>query len=75
MAFILHFFACVAGHVTLDEMMTRLIHAVEVFQGQKQADIAEEVPLLILPFINRLTLNYVSCDVWNWHRHSPPLDF
>ncbi|GFN79067.1 fas-associated factor 1-like [Plakobranchus ocellatus] len=32
----------IQGHVTLDEMMTRLIHAVEVFQGQKQADIAEE---------------------------------
>ncbi|RUS71771.1 hypothetical protein EGW08_020465, partial [Elysia chlorotica] len=32
----------IQGHITLDEMMTRLIHAVEVFQGQKQSDIAEE---------------------------------
>ncbi|CAL1547158.1 unnamed protein product [Lymnaea stagnalis] len=32
----------IQGHVTLDEMMTRLIHAVEVFQEQKQADINEE---------------------------------
>ena len=35
----------VAGHVTLDEMMTQLIHAVEVFQDQRQADVNEEVNL------------------------------
>ncbi|XP_005105164.1 FAS-associated factor 1 [Aplysia californica] len=34
--------AAIQGHVTLDEMMTRLIHAVEVYQEQKEADINEE---------------------------------
>ncbi|KAH9523587.1 pre-rRNA processing and 40S ribosomal subunit assembly [Bulinus truncatus] len=32
----------IQGHVTLDEMMIRLMHAVEVFQGQREADINEE---------------------------------
>lgn len=33
----------IAGHTTLDEMMTRLIHAVEVFQGQKELELNEGV--------------------------------
>lgn len=33
----------ISGHITLDEMMTRLMHAVEVFQEQKQTDVVEEV--------------------------------
>lgn len=32
-----------AGHVTLVELMTRLLHAVDVFTEQKELDIAEEV--------------------------------
>ncbi|KAK0069645.1 delta-like protein D [Biomphalaria pfeifferi] len=32
----------IQGHVTLDEMMIRLMHAVEVFQGQRESDINEE---------------------------------
>ncbi|CAG5134193.1 unnamed protein product [Candidula unifasciata] len=31
----------IQGHTTLDEMMTRLIHAVEVFQGQKELEVNE----------------------------------
>ncbi|BFZ17016.1 hypothetical protein BsWGS_20055 [Bradybaena similaris] len=31
----------IQGHTTLDEMMTRLIHAVEVFQGQKELELNE----------------------------------
>ncbi|XP_046327782.1 FAS-associated factor 1-like [Haliotis rufescens] len=32
----------IQGHVTLDELMTRLIHSVEVFTEQQQADMLEE---------------------------------
>ena len=34
-----------SANVTLDELMSQLLHAVEVFQGQQQSEIAEEVCL------------------------------
>ena len=34
-----------SANVTLDELMSQLLHAVEVFQGQQQSEIAEEVGL------------------------------
>ena len=34
-----------SANVTLDELMSQLLHAVEVFQGQQQSEMAEEVCL------------------------------
>ncbi len=36
-------FLLVAANVTLDELMSQLLHAVEVFQEQQRTEVAEEV--------------------------------
>ena len=41
---VINFFAILpTGNATIDELVTQLMHCVEVFQHQQQTDIAEEV--------------------------------
>ncbi|ESO92378.1 hypothetical protein LOTGIDRAFT_120993 [Lottia gigantea] len=56
----------IQGHVTLDELMTRLIHSVEIFKEQQIADIAEEL-ILSICIVRKLYVRYSKYSTYCFH--------